>query len=342
MCTLYLNIITNKTNIIYVYELVNNSKEVRYQMDQKTGAKIMAGFLALIMLLSIFPYFFSGDSQNTQQDVQNNQFDDYNDIQNDNFNVGGQLIDHSFNSIADALQMSPPDTYSAYYIDVEYMNSTTGEFWNEYLNPNITTVEQIRKSEVDNLYRSQTQSISTRQMCFAEQANDNFLLLSTMTPKRVFFNYNTAITSYDGRHQVLIRETGATNVMGEPTLFTPSRNLAESILSIIDGPATQQTAYDTFSPLLNFSDDYSEFQVVSSQVDFADKYYLGIYMNQDGNFTRTTIYQNPTTGTSSHIQQLAKTGLERGFSQYDVTKEDDILKVVVTGQFQEIIDEDIK
>ncbi|HUV82223.1 MAG TPA: hypothetical protein VMW53_03980, partial [archaeon] len=311
-----------------------------YQMDQKTGAKIMAGFLVLVMLLSIFPYFLDGGSSNSQQ--QNNQFDDYDYIQNDNFNVGGQLIDHNFNSISDALKMSPPDTYSAQYIDVEYMNSTTGEFWNDYLNPNITTVEPIRKSEVDGLYRSQTQFISTRQMYFADLPDDEILLLSTMTPKQVFFNYNTAITSYDGRHQVLIRENGGSNVMGEPTLFAPSRNLAESILSIIDGPASQPTAYDTFSPLLNFSEDYSEFQVVSSQVDFADKYYLGIYQNQDGNFTRTTIYQNATTETSSHLKQLARTGLTRGFSLYNLTTEGNILKVVITGQFLNVIDEDIE
>ena len=340
MYTLYLNIIANKTNIIYVYELVNNSKEVRYQMDQKTGAKIMAGFLVLVMLLSIFPYFLDGGSSNSQQ--QNNQFDDYDYIQNDNFNVGGQLIDHNFNSISDALKMSPPDTYSAQYIDVEYMNSTTGEFWNDYLNPNITTVVPIRKSEVDGLYRSQTQFISTRQMYFADLPDDEILLLSTMTPKQVFFNYNTAITSYDGRHQVLIRENGGSNVMGEPTLFVQSRNQAESILSIIDGPASQPTAYDTFSPLLNFSEDYSEFQVVSSQVDFADKYYLGIYQNQDGNFTRTTIYQNATTETSSHLKQLARTGLTRGFSLYNLTTEGNILKVVITGQFLNVIDEDIE
>jgi len=309
-------------------------------MDQKTGAKIMAGFLVLVMLLSIFPYFLDGGSSNSQQ--QNNQFDDYDYIQNDNFNVGGQLIDHNFNSISDALEMSPPDTYSAQYIDVEYMNSTTGEFWNDYLNPNITTVVPIRKSEVDGLYRSQTQFISTRQMYFADLPDDEILLLSTMTPKQVFFNYNTAITSYDGRHQVLIRENGGSNVMGEPTLFAPSRNLAESILSIIDGPASQPTAYDTFSPLLNFSEDYSEFQVVSSQVDFADKYYLGIYQNQDGNFTRTTIYQNATTETSSHLKQLARTGLTRGFSLYNLTTEGNILKVVITGQFLNVIDEDIE
>jgi hypothetical protein len=323
---------------------VNNSKEVRYQMDQKTGAKIMAGFLALIMLLSIFPYFLNGDSSNSQQ--QNNQFDDYDNIQNDNFNVGGQLIDHNFNSIADALQMSPSDVYSAQYIDVEYINSTTNKLWFEVLNPNITTVNKISKNEVDSIYNSPTspqEKISTRQVYYAELPNNNFLLLSTITPKRVFFKYNTAITSYDGRHQVLIKENGFTNVMGEPTLFTPSRELAESILSIITGPATQPTAYDAFSPLLNFSDDYSsEFQVVSSQIDFADKYYLGIYLNQDGNFTRTTIYQNATTETSSHIQQLAKTGLKRGFSQYNVTIEGDILKVVITGPFQDVIDEDIE
>jgi len=314
-------------------------------MDQKTGAKIVAGFLALIMLLSIFPYFLNGDSSDSQQ--QNNQFDDYDNIQNDNFNVGGQLIDHDFNSIVDALQMSPSDVYSAQYIDVEYINSTTNKLWFEVLNPNITTVNKISKNEVDSIYNSPTspqEKISTRQVYYAELPNNNFLLLSTITPKRVFFKYNTAITSYDGRHQVLIKENGFTNVMGEPTLFTPSRELAESILSIITGPATQPTAYDAFSPLLNFSDDYSEFQVVSSQIDFADKYYLGI-SNQDGNFTRTTrttIYQNPTSETSSYLKQLAKTGLSRGFSTYNLTNEGDILKVVITGQFQDVIDEDIQ
>ncbi|MBE0523526.1 MAG: hypothetical protein IBX40_04225 [Methanosarcinales archaeon] len=311
-------------------------------MEQKTGAKIVAAFLALIMLLSIFPYFFNGNSSNPSQDVQNN---DYSDIQNDNFNVGGELIDHSFNSIADALQMSPPDTYSAQYIDVEYMNSTTAQLWNEYINPNITTVGLISKSEVDSLYQSPTnpaQKTFTRQMYFAELPDNNFLLLSTMTPKRVYFSFNAAITSYGARHQVLIRSNGGTNIMGEPTLYAPSRDNAESILSIIESAGNQITAYDTFGTLLNYSDDYSEFQVVSSQVDFADKYYLGININQDGNFTRTTIYQNPTTETSSHIKQLAGTGLARGFSQYNLTIEGDILKVVITGQFQDVINEDIE
>ncbi|NOR46716.1 MAG: hypothetical protein GQ533_01525, partial [Methanosarcinaceae archaeon] len=99
----------------------------------------------------------------------------------------------------------------------------------------------------------------------------------------------------------------------------------------------------TFSPVLNYSDDDSEFQVVNSRVGFADLYYLGLHRNDDGSFTRTTIYYNPSAESAAHISELALSGSERGFSQYDVpTTEGDILKVVLTGEFSLVTGEDIE
>ncbi|HIH87489.1 MAG TPA: hypothetical protein HA304_06255, partial [Methanosarcinales archaeon] len=112
--------------------------------------------------------------------------------------------------------------------------------------------------------------------------------------------------------------------------------------SIIESFAVPPTAYDTFSPVLNYSDDYSEYQIVNSWVTFADLYYLGLHRNDDGSFTRTTIYLNVYNESAAHINELALSGSERGFSQYDVTTEEDILKVVLTGEFSLITGEDIQ
>jgi hypothetical protein len=130
--------------------------------------------------------------------------------------------------------------------------------------------------------------------------------------------------------------------MGEPTIFTPTRESAEVVISIIESFVVPPTAYDTFSPVLNYSDDYSECQVVNSLVEFADLYYLGLHRNDDGSFTRTTIYLNASDESAAHINELALGGSERGFSRYDVTTEGDILKVVLTGEFSLVIGEDIQ
>jgi hypothetical protein len=302
-------------------------------MNPKLGVQLIAAFMILSMILSSVAYFFpSGDS--SEED--NNQ-PDINTPQNEDFDVGGREVFHSFNSIADGLQMSNPQTYAAQFLDVEYIGSTALEPWNEQLPYNLTTVYVRNKTEVDNLYMT-----SSKQIYFAQDFNNEFLLLSTMTPKIVYFDY-VGLPSSDNQYLLLLRtDTDGTNVMGEPTIFTPTRESAEAVISIIESFAVPSTAYDTFSPVLNYSDDYSEFQVVNSLVGFADLYYLGLHRNDDGSFTRTTIYYNPSAGSAAHIDELALSGSERGFSQYDVTTEGDILKVVLTGEFSLVIGEDIQ
>jgi len=302
-------------------------------MNPKIGIQLIAAFMILSMILSSVAYFLgSGDSS----DEDNNQ-PDINTPQNKYFDVAGEQVFHSFNSIADGLQMSNPQTYAAQFLDVEYMESTAIEPWNEQLPLNLTTVYLRNKTEVDNLYMT-----SSKQIYFAQDFNNEFLLLSTMTPKKVSFQY-IGLPSSDNQYLLLSRlDTTGTNVMGEPTIFTPTRESAEAVISIIESVAVPATAYNTFSPVLNYSDDYSEFQVVNSLVGFADLYYMGLHRNDDGSFTRTTIYLDASDESAAHINELALSGSERGFSQYDVTTEGDILKVVLTGEFSLVTGEDIE
>ena len=309
-------------------------------MNPKIGVQLIAAFMILSMILSSVAYFIGSDDSSEED---NNQ-PYINNPQTEYFNVGGKQVFHSFNSIADGLQMSNPQTYAAQFLDVEYIESTALEPWNEQLPLNLTTFHVWNKTKVDDLYMT-----SSKQIYFAWDFNNEFLLLSTMTPKIVSFEY-IWLPSSDDQYHFLSRidivttndKDEPTNVMGDPTIFTPTRESAEAVISIIESFAVPPTAYDTFSPVLNYSDDYSEFQVVNSLVGFADLYYMGLHRNDDGSFTRTTIYYNPSAESAAHINELALSGSERGFSQYDVTTEGDILKVVLTGEFSLVTGEDIQ
>ena len=303
-------------------------------MNSKTGIQIIAAFMVLTMVLSTIVMFFSGSNSDTPDTIQPENLED------DYFNVAGKQIAHGFNSISDGLQMSITGVYSSYFIDMEYINDTSFEPWNEQLSQNLTIVAPLNSSILNNLYKTETEQV------FLAQAFNDFILLNTMNPKAVTFDY-IGVPSNDSQYLILKRtDTGGINVMGDPTLYTSSLDNAEAVLTILENWTVPQTAYDTFIPVLDHSDDQSEFQVVVNLMfnpdQFADLYYLGMHKNDDESFTRTVIYYNPANETSSHINELAGTGFERGFTQYDVTTDENIMKVVLTGEFPLVNAEDNK
>ncbi|MCK5217751.1 MAG: hypothetical protein KAJ93_08180 [Methanosarcinales archaeon] len=303
-------------------------------MNSKTGVQIIAAFMVLTMVLSMTMVFLSGSNPDNTDTIQPEN------LQSEYFNVPGEQIAHGFSSISDGLQMSTTDVYSSYFIDMEYINDTSFEPWNEQLSQNLTMVAPLNSSTLNNLYQSET-----KQVFLAQAFNGDFILLNTMNPKVVTFDY-IGVPSNDSQYLILKRtDTGGINVMGDPTLYTPSLDTAQAVLTILENWTVSQTAYDTFIPVLNHSDDQSEFQVVVNLVypdSFADLYYLGMHKNDDDSFTRTTIYYNPTNKTSSHINELAETGLGRGFTQYEVTTGGNITKVVLSGDFLLVNTEDNK
>lgn len=299
-------------------------------MNPKTGTQIIAAFMILSMVLSSVIYFVGndeGDNGGIQSiDIQT---EDY-------FNVGGKQVFHNFYSITDGLQMTPPNVTSALFVDVDYIASTAFQPWHEQLSYNITTVKQLPSSEVDILYQS-----NTLQMYYAQLPDDEIVLLTNMSPKTVSFEY-IGLPSVDNQYLVLLRtDVVGANVMGVPTIFTTSRDTAEEILTIIESWVIPSTGYDSFLSVLNNSVEYSEYQAVNSQVMFADLYYIGIHRNDDGTFTRTAVYYNPAKDTLSHIRTLANSGLDRGFTRYDLKQDGNIVSVVLTGEFSQINEEDI-
>ena len=299
-------------------------------MNPKTGTQIIAAFMIISMVLSSVLYFIGDDGSN------NGDIQSINTVTEEYFNVGGEQVFHNFNSITDGLQMSTPNVTSATFVDVDYITYTAFQPWHEQLSGNITTVKQLMSSEIDGLY-----STKTLQMYFAQLPDDEIILLSTMSPKTVVFDY-IGLPSNNDQYLLLIRsDVGGTNVMGEPTIYVKSRETAEAVLAIVESWAVPATAYDTFVTVLNQTDGYDEYQVVNSEVEFADLYYMGMHRNDDGTFTRTTVYYNPTEHTLSHIQELADIGLDRGFSQYEFTQDGNILKVVISGQFAQVANENI-
>ena len=299
-------------------------------MNPKTGTQIIAAFMIISMVLSSVLYFIGDDGSN------NGDIQSINTITEEYFNVGGEQVFHNFNSITDGLQMSTPNVTSATFVDVDYIEYTAFQPWHEQLSGNITTVKQLMSSEIDGLY-----STKTLQMYFAQLPDDEIILLSTMSPKTVVFDY-IGLPSNNDQYLLLIRsDVGGTNVMGEPTIYVKSRETAEAVLAIVESWAVPATAYDTFVTVLNQTDGYDEYQVVNSEVEFADLYYMGMRRNDDDTFTRTTVYYNPTEHTLSHIQELADIGLDRGFSQYEFTQDGNILKVVISGQFAQVANENI-
>jgi hypothetical protein len=305
-------------------------------MNSKIGIQIIAAFMIISMVLSSVIYFIGDDSSD------NGGIQSISTVTEDYFNVDGKQVFHNFNSITDGLQMSTPNITSALFVDVDYINNTASQPWHEQLSYKITTVKHLSSNQVDELYQgSNTAQISTLQMYYAQLPDDEIILLSNMSPKIVSFEY-IGLPSDDNQYLILLRtDVKGTNVMGVPTIFTLSRETAEEILTIVESWVVPSTGYDIFLPVLNHSDEYSEYQAVNSQVLFADLYYIGIHRNDDDTFTRTTVYYNPVQDVFSHIQALANSGLDRGFTQYDITQDDNIVKVVLSGQFSQINDEDI-
>jgi hypothetical protein len=301
-------------------------------MNQKIGVQVIAAFMVLTMVLSVFVMLFGGNSPDNTEDQASY-------LPDEQFNIAGKQVVHGFNSITDALQMSTPDIYLAEFINMEYINATDSQPWYEQLSANLTFIAPLNKSEIDHVYQT-----STKQM-YLGQSYNGFILLSTMSPKKTPLNY---IPSYsrDGQYIILERiDINGFNVMGDPTILASSLESTEAVLSILENWTIPQTAYDTFRPVLNHSDDHSEFQVVFNMMfypdHFTDLYYLGLHKNDDGSFTRTTIYQNPTTDAVSHINNISMNSQELGYTDYTVTEDGDIIKVVASGEFMLVTAGDI-
>ncbi|WP_292484820.1 surface glycoprotein [Methanohalobium sp.] len=271
--------------------------------------KLIAIFLAFIMVGSVIPYLFSGSSQPEG----NNPADQTNAPGFES--VSGKHVDHKFNSIDDAMEMTPEGVMSAQYFDISKIRGTPIE---NLINLNRTAPQGMYNANITKTYSA--------------SYNDSQFQLHTFTPEIVAFQYTS--NSYDG-YQLLGRGKGMFNVIGNPTILGSE----EKVKDVIDVLSTNSENTDKFDRIISYSNPDAEIQVVQDiPNDFADQYYLGINKLRNNNYQRNIVYLNPSNSTMDNISQLEANSTERGV-EFNTTTEGDITKVMVEGNLMSVISE---
>jgi len=281
-------------------------------MKQQDANKLMAIFMAFIMLGAVFLYIVDKNIPDQQTEEQ---------TQKDFYDPEFWTFDQPFNSISDALNMTPPGSLNADFIDLESMTPQMAE-WTKSVRPIL--------EEVDSIYRSNTTKMFYTDMKYGN--NRSFLLLSTMDPRKNDFDYIVSPYFYD-YHPLLIRQEGGLqgfyNVMGTPVILGPQQTVID-VLEITMSLNETITSYDTYRAVLSKVPD-APFQTVSSNVSFAKQYYMGIKMN-NGSYERTTAYLDLNSSVMKKLDQLKTNSTQRGISHYDIQTSGNYTIVQISAQ----------
>jgi len=267
-------------------------------MKQQDANKLMAFFLAFVMLGSVFFYFVFQNIPDQQPEEQTQQ---------DFYDPDLWTFDQPFGSISDALNITPPGAVTADFVDLEDMTPQMVE-WAKSVKPIL--------SEVDTIYKSNTTKMFFSEMRYGN--NRSFLLLSTMDPPKNDFQYIFA-DSYNS-HPLLIRQEeglqGYFNVMGTPVVLGPQQIVIE-VLALTVSLNETVTSYDNYKGILTKVPD-APFQTLTSNVTFAKQFYMGIRLN-NGSYERTTAYLDANSTVLKKLNQLKTNSTQREiFSQYDI------------------------
>lgn len=269
-------------------------------MKQQDANKLMAFFLAFIMVGSVFFYFiFPNDPiQQTEEETQQEKY-----------NPDFWTFDQTFYSISDALNLTPPGAVSADFIDIESMTPQMTE-WTKTVNPIL--------SEVDAIYKSNTTKVFYSDMRYGN--NKSFLLFSTMDPKKNDFEYIVSPYYYD-YHSLLIRQDpglqGLYNVMGTPVILGPQQIVLD-VIYITTTLNETVTSYDIYKGLLSKVPD-APFQIITSNISYAKQYYMGIRMN-NGSYERTSAYLDVNPNTLKNLTRLERNSTQDSSVRFNVTR----------------------
>jgi len=277
-------------------------------MKQQDLYKILAIFLGLTMVFSIFAYMFMGPSQDTTQQTNEQP-------QTEKYNPDFWVFNSPFDSISDALRITPPGAESASFVDLDGMPPQMIQWAKQD--------QTIR--DLDSIYKS-----NTTKMYFAnlkEGKNSSFLLLSTMFPEKNDFEYIEIPNCYPP----VLRRTDMNNlynVLGRPVILAPGDTIM-GVLSITVSLNKTNTSYDQYENLLN-KVPAAPFQTLSSNVSFAKQYYQGIRFT-NGSYERTTVYLNVNSSTMKNLTLSKANSTQRGFTEYNITKSGNYTTVKILG-----------
>jgi hypothetical protein len=177
-------------------------------MNQKAFAILVGA----IMILSAFAGFVLRGGDESQPIAQPTTIE--------SFGVQGRLVDWSFESLSDVLQMSPESTTGAYWLNLSVSSNLT-DAAREAL------PESFGLTSADQLYPVKIQRLASAQF------NGSLAEFHWIAPFPVA--YEGLVFPYKDFMMIPIRtRAGYVAVMGRPTLFGPQSSL-ESILDVITG-----------------------------------------------------------------------------------------------------------
>ncbi len=280
---------------------------------QNTYKVILALFLALTMVFSVFALFLSPRSETAQETPQQTP-------QQGKYNPEYWTMNQPFYSISDALNMTPVGVVLATYTDLESMTPQLMQWARQ----DVTVI-----NEADTIYNSTTTKVYYAAL--KEGNNNSFLLLSTMSPEKNDFGYIEYPQQIAGNY-ILVRQeqglSGLYNVMGTPTILAPEDTLV-GVFKIITSLNKTATAYDQYAGLLSKTEP-APYQMLSSNVSFAKQYYMGVGLN-NGSYERTTAYLDLNSTTLKKLNQLKSNSTEKGFTEYNITSEGNYTTVKIAG-----------
>ncbi len=278
-------------------------------MKQQDLYKLLAFFLAFTMIFSIFAYIFINPGDDTAQQTEDQNLQDVYDPEFWTF-------DQPFDSISDALNITPVGAESASYFDLESMTPQMAQWARQ---------DQFI-GQLDSIYKSNTTKMYYANLL--DGKNRSIMLLSTMFPERNDFEYMVLPNSYP---PILKRldMNGYYNVMGTPALLAPGDAIM-GVLEITESLNKTNSSYDQYEMLLSKVPD-APFQSITSNVTFAKQFYMGIRLN-NGSYERTTAYLDLNSSVMKKLAQLKTNSTQRGISQYDIKKSGNYTIVQISGQ----------
>ncbi len=280
-------------------------------MKQQDANKLMAFFLAFIMVGSVFFYFIFQNIPDKQPEEE---------TRNEFYDPDLWTFNQPFGSISDALNITPPGAVTADFVDLEDMTPQMVE-WTKSVKPIL--------SEVDTIYNSNTTKMFYSDLKYGN--NRSFLLLNTMSPLKNDFQFIVVDSYYD--YPLLTRQEqglqGYYNVMGTPVILAPQQTAIE-VLDITMSLNETVTSYDTYRGILSKISP-APFQTLTSNVTFAKQFYMGIRLNNES-YERTTAYLDANSTLLKKLNRLKTNSTERGISRYDIITSGNVTVVQISSK----------
>ncbi|MFZ2410105.1 MAG: hypothetical protein WAW23_00900 [Candidatus Methanoperedens sp.] len=290
-------------------------------MKQQDAYKLLAAFMILIMIIVPVAYVVTSPRSDTESQTTPEE------SPQDKYNPEFWVVNSPFDSISDALKVTPVGAVSASYADIESMTPQMIQW----------TKTRLPVNDVDALYKSNTTKLYYASLPSFQQGAPNFLVLSTMFPEINDFEYMVLPDTYP---PILRRQdTGAINIMGTPIIYTNDKT-ASDVLKILYSQNKTATGYDHYEGLLA-KVDAVPYQEITSDVNFSDQFYMGIREN-NGSYERTTVYLNLNSSALKKLNQLKANSTQKGFTNYYLNRSGNYTTVkIISPDMLKVLNEEV-